>query len=127
MDAYPRLKTYLKVVKFEVKLGYRNEARSLLERTMEELGQEALREEYFITFGRFEIKNKEYDRAREIFKFGLENLPKDKSKKLYEEYLGFEKQYGTKDDIDELIFNERRLHYKVINSHTDKSVSYREC
>jgi crooked neck len=44
-----------------------------------------------VTFGRFEIRNKEYDRAREIFKFGLENIPKDKSKKLYEEYLGFEK------------------------------------
>ena len=38
MDAFPRLKTYLKVVKFEVKLGYRNEARALLERTLEELG-----------------------------------------------------------------------------------------
>jgi len=44
-----------------------------------------------VNFARFEIKNQEFDRAREIFKFGLENIPKDKSKKLYEEYLSFEK------------------------------------
>lgn len=113
MDAFPRLKTYLKVIKFEVKLGFKAEARQLFEKTLEELGQEALKEEYFIQFAKFEIRNQECDRAREIFKFGLENIPKDKSKKLYEEYLGFEKQHGTKDDIDELIFNERRLHYKV--------------
>lgn len=72
-----------------------------------------MNEEYFVAFARFEVRNKEDDRAREIFKFGLENIPKDKSKRLYEEFLAFEKQHGTKDDIDELIFNERRLHYKV--------------
>ncbi|KAL4471338.1 hypothetical protein ABPG72_011115 [Tetrahymena utriculariae] len=95
-------------------LAYKQDARQLFEKTLEELGQEALKEEYFINFAKFEIRNQEYDRAREIFKFGLENIPKEKSKKLYEEYLSFEKQHGTKDDIDELIFNERRLHYKLL-------------
>jgi crooked neck len=38
-----------------------------------------LREEYFIDFATFEIRNKEYERAREIFRFGLKNIPKDKA------------------------------------------------
>lgn len=48
------------------------------------------------------------DRAREIFKFGLENISKDKSKNLYEEYLSFEKQFGKKEEIDDIVFQQRR-------------------
>lgn len=78
MDAYPRLRTYLKVSRFEIKNRNREGARKIYERTLEELGQEALQEQYFIEFGRFELKNKENDRAREIYRFGLKNIPKDK-------------------------------------------------
>lgn len=79
MEAFPKLKVYLKVAKFEIKQKAWESARSIYERTLEELGQEALREEYFIDFGKFEIRNKEYERAREIFRFGLKNIPKDKA------------------------------------------------
>ncbi len=91
MDAFPRLRTYIKVLKFEVKHGFKKEARDLFEKTIEELGEESLKEDYFINFAKFETMEKEYERAREIYKFGLENIPKDKSKRLYEEYLAFEK------------------------------------
>ena len=52
---------------------------------------------YYSNFAKFEVRNKEIERAREIFKFGLDNLPKDKSQKLYDIYLTFEKQYGAKE------------------------------
>jgi crooked neck len=58
-------------------LNFSSFKRKIFERTLEELGQEALQEEYFIQFTRFEIRFKETDRAREIFKFGLENIPKE--------------------------------------------------
>jgi len=32
---------------------------------------------------------REYDRARQIFKFGLKHVPKDQAKKLYDLYLNF--------------------------------------
>lgn len=105
MEAFPRLKSYLKVARFEIKNKNRDAARSIFERTLEELGQESLKEQYFIEFASFEHKNKEYERAREIFKFGLENISKEKAIKLYEEYLTFEKQQGKKDEIDDLIIN----------------------
>lgn len=78
MEAYPKLKTYLKVARFEIKQKDKESARAIYEKAIEELGQEALKEDYFIEFGRFEVKNKEFDRAREIFRFGLKNIPKDK-------------------------------------------------
>jgi crooked neck len=37
-----------------------------------------LDENYFLEFAKFELRNKEYERVREIFKFGLNNLNKDK-------------------------------------------------
>ena len=77
-----------------------------------DLGGEALEEEYFINYGKFEIRCKQIERVREIFKHGLEHLPKHKAKILYDIYLNFEKQYGHKEEIDLLIVEKRRSHYK---------------
>jgi crooked neck len=33
---------------------------------------------------------------------------------LYNDYLNFEKEHGTKQDIDEVILGERRTHYKEL-------------
>jgi crooked neck len=68
-----------------------------------------LTEDYYIQFAKFEIRVKEEQRAREIFKFGLEKL-KDNSK-LYQEYLNFEKKTGKKEEIDSLILEKRRKIY----------------
>lgn len=42
LEAYPRLKTYLKVAKFEIKLNNKEAAREVYERTISDLGEEAL-------------------------------------------------------------------------------------
>ena len=39
---------------------------------------------------------KELERARVLYKYALDNIPKDKSKNLYDQYLTFEKQHGEK-------------------------------
>lgn len=41
---------------------------------MDDLGSLNLNEEYYIQFAKFEIRNKEIQRAREIYKFGLDKL-----------------------------------------------------
>lgn len=38
MDAYPRLRTYLKVARFEIKNRNKEAARQIYERTLDELG-----------------------------------------------------------------------------------------
>ena len=110
------LGSYLKVCRYEEKNRNKQAARELFERTLEDLGEDAMKEEYFLSFAKFEIRQKEIDRARQIFRYGLENVPKNKSYKLYEAYVSFEKQHGDKDEIDDLILDKRRIHYKEIIS-----------
>lgn len=47
-----------------------------------------------------------------FFKHGIANIPKEKCKKLYESYLEFEKQFGTKNEIEMAILTKRRLYYE---------------
>lgn len=116
LESYPRIKTYLKVAKFEEKNKNKQAAREIYERTLEDLGEEALNQDYFLTFAKFEIRQREIDRARQIYRYGLENLPKDKSYKLYEAFVAFEKQYGNKEEIEDLILDKRRIYYKELLS-----------
>ncbi len=39
-------------------------------------------------------------------------MPKERANKLYELYINFEKEHGSKDEIDEVILGERRNIYK---------------
>jgi len=112
LEAFPRLTTYLKVAKFEIKRRNYEYARKIYEKAAEDLAEEAFREEYFMNFALFETKQKEIERARAIYKLGLENIPKERAARLYEAYIAFEKQVGSKENIDLLIFNKRRLKYK---------------
>jgi crooked neck len=60
------------------------------------LGKESLNEDFFVTFIKFEMRMKEFDRCRALFKYGLENIEKEKIQKLYKFYVKFEKMNGTR-------------------------------
>ena len=64
-------------------------ARKVYETAFGNLGIESINENFFIQFIRFEMRNKEYDRCRTLFKYGLDNLKK--SMKLLDFYVKFEK------------------------------------
>ncbi len=86
----------MKVAKFEEKHENYGSARKIYESGLADLGNKALTEEFFINFIKFEIKQKEFERARVLFKFGLDNIPKEKSTRLYKFFVKFEKMHGTK-------------------------------
>lgn len=69
-------------------------------------------EDLFIKFAEFEIMVKEFDRARAIFKYALDHIPKGKANELYKKFISFEKQYGNKTGIEEAIVNKRRFFYE---------------
>lgn len=48
-------------------------------------------EKIFIAYGKFETKLKEYERARVIYRYALDRLPRSKSEALYDAYSSFEK------------------------------------
>lgn len=53
-------------------------------------------EEFFLRFAEFEEMVKEHERARAIYKYALDNLPKAAAQELYTRFVDFEKQHGSR-------------------------------
>jgi crooked neck len=45
-----------------------------------------------MAFSKFEERAKEWERARVIFKYALDNIPKSECQELYKNYTSFEKR-----------------------------------
>ena len=109
---HPTVKAWVHFAKFEVKQGLVAGARSVYERAVEALGLEGNTIELFIKFAKFEEHCKEFERARAIYKYALDNIPKTEAEEMYKEYVVFEKQFGQKDGIEEVIDSKRRFEYE---------------
>lgn len=107
------LDSYLKYAKFETRYGTIALARRVYERAQEELTEEERSDEsFYISFAYFEERNKEYDRARCIYQFALDHLPKHRAKVLYDKYVAFEKSFGDKEGIELVILSQKRFQYE---------------
>lgn len=76
---------------------------------MSELGKEALDENFLTIFAKFEVKRKEFDRAKVLFNYALENLPSDKQKRIHNLYVDFQKQFGSREDMEDIVLSKRRI------------------
>lgn len=65
-------------------------------------------EELFVAFAKFEEHCKEFERARAIYKYALDHIPKGQADDLYKQFVAFEKQYGNRDAIEDVIVSKRR-------------------
>ena len=110
IDAFPAVNSYIKAAKFEESHRERDHARLYYERALAELGHKAFDENFFIQFTKYELRQKEFERAKILFKYALDNLSKEKSQKLYNQFLEFEKQHGTREEMEEAVLTKRR-HY----------------
>ena len=59
-----------------------------------------LQEELFIKFAEFEEKCKEPERARAIYKYALDHIPKAQAQDVYKRFVAFEKQHGDREGIE---------------------------
>ncbi|KAL9224680.1 hypothetical protein vseg_000692 [Gypsophila vaccaria] len=66
----------------------------------------------FVAFAEFEEKCKETHRARCIYKFALDHIPKGRAEEVYKKFVAFEKQYGDKGGIDDAILGKTRFQYE---------------
>jgi len=104
--------TYIKFAKFEEKHGTPELSRGVLERAMVELGEDANDPVLFIYFATFEERQKEEQRARVIYKYALDHVPKHKADELYSMYTSFEKKLGDREGVEEVILSKRRFQYE---------------
>jgi len=109
---HPEVKSWLKYAKFEEELGEPTKARTVYERAMQLLGDEYADEKLYISFAKFEIRCREFERARVIFQYALDHLPKHQAQELYKMYAQFEKQYGDRKEIEDVIVGKRRFQYE---------------
>ncbi|PKI83079.1 Clf1p [Malassezia vespertilionis] len=87
---------------FHMALDFFGEDESVLERV----------QTVFTAFAKMETRQTEYDRARMIYKYALERLPRAKSEGIYASYTRFEKQFGNIKGVEDTVTQKRRLQYE---------------
>ncbi|KAJ3143178.1 Crooked neck-like protein 1 [Physocladia obscura] len=112
VSCHPQPKNWLKWAKFEEGIGRTDFAREIYEKCIETLGEEFVDQNVYISFAKFETRLKEIDRARAIYKYALGKLPKSKAENLHNVYSQFEKQYGGREGIEDVIVAKRRVKYE---------------
>ncbi|KAJ3290035.1 Crooked neck-like protein 1 [Borealophlyctis nickersoniae] len=112
VSVHPQPKNWLKWAKFEESLGRIDNARQIYQECLETLGEEFIDQNVYVSFAKFETRQKEIERARCIYKYALEKLPKGQTENLYNVYTQFEKQYGEKQGIEDVIIGKRRVKYE---------------
>ncbi|POR36495.1 Pre-mRNA-splicing factor clf1 [Tolypocladium paradoxum] len=109
---HPEPRNWIKWAKFEEEFGTSDLVREVFGGAVEALGDEFVDERLFIAYARFEAKLKEYERARAIYKYALDRLPRSKSMILHKAYTTFEKQFGDKDGVEDVVLSKRRKYYE---------------
>ncbi len=118
---HPEPRTWIRWAKFEEEYGTSDLVREVFQTAIESLGDELVDERLFIAYARYEAKLKDYDRARAIYKFGLDNLARSKSMLLHKEYTRFEKQFGDREGIEDVVLSKRRRHYEELVKENPKN------
>jgi crooked neck len=109
---HPEPKNWIKWARFEEESGTSDLVREVYGLAIETLGEDFMDEKLFVAYAKFEAKLKEYERARAIYKYALDRLPRSKSMTLHKAYTTFEKQFGDREGVEDVILSKRRVHYE---------------
>jgi crooked neck len=109
---HPEPRNWIKWSKFEEENGTSSLVREVFGAAIETLGDNFMDEKLFIAYARYEAKLKEYERARAIYKYALDRLPRSRSAALHKSYTQFEKQFGNREGVEDVILAKRRVQYE---------------
>ena len=109
---HPEPPNWIKWARFEEENGTSDLVREVYGVAIETLGEDFMDEKIFMAFARFETKLKEYDRARAIYKLALDSMARSKSGNLHAAYTRFEKQFGGREGVEDVILSKRRVQYE---------------
>ena len=112
MVVHPEPRNWIKWARFEEENGTSDLVREVFGLAIETLGTDFMDEKLFMAYARYEAKLKEYERARAIYKFALNRLPRSKATILHKAYTTFEKQFGDREGIEDVILSKRRVQYE---------------
>ncbi len=109
---HPEPRNWIKWARFEEENGTSDLVREVFGMAIETLGDHFMDERLFNAYARYEAKLKEYERARAIYKYALDRLPRSKSISLHKAYTTFEKQFGDREGVEDVILSKRRVQYE---------------
>ncbi|KAI9928771.1 NineTeen Complex (NTC) component [Aspergillus wentii] len=109
---HPEPKNWIKWARFEEEYGTSDLVREVYGAAIEMLGEDFMDEKLFIAYAKFEAKLREYERSRAIYKYALDRLPRSKSMTLHKAYTTFEKQFGDREGVEDVILSKRRVQYE---------------
>ncbi|KAM6906681.1 crooked neck-like protein 1 [Lycodopsis pacificus] len=109
---FPEVKNWIKYARFEEKHGYIAHSRKVYERSVEFFGEDYVDENLFVAFAKFEETQKEFERVRVIYKYALDRIPKHQAQELFKFYTMFEKKFGDRRGIEDVIVSKRRFQYE---------------
>ena len=109
---HPEAKNFIKWAKFEEENGTTSLVREVFGLAIETLGDHFADEKLFLAYAHYEVRLKEIDRARAIYKYALDFLPRSKATILHKAYTTFEKQFGDKEGVEDVIAAKRRVTYE---------------
>ncbi|ORY75076.1 hypothetical protein BCR37DRAFT_192887 [Protomyces lactucae-debilis] len=109
---HPEPRTWLKWTRFEEEVGDPDKVREVFTLAIDTLGDHFMDEKIFSAYAKFETSLKEHDRARAIYKYALDRMPRSKSKQLHRDYTTFEKQFGDREGIESVVLAKRRISYE---------------
>ncbi len=112
IQVHPEPKNWVRYAKFEENNSYPANARNVFECSTEFFGEEHMDEKLYIAFAKFEEGCREYEGARTIFKYILEHILKEEGKELFKVYTQFEKKYGDRAGIEDVVISKRKLQYE---------------
>ena len=113
VQVHPTPQNWLKWARFEEENGDAENVREVFASAMEVFGEgDFINEQIYVAFARYETRLKEFERARTIYKYALDRLPRSKSQALYQAYSAFEKQFGDKDGLENVLLGNRRTKYE---------------
>ncbi|CAH7687238.1 hypothetical protein BY996DRAFT_6434315 [Phakopsora pachyrhizi] len=113
---HPDPRNWIKWAKFEEDRQKISRAREIFQMAFEYFGEEEedleRAQNIYTAFAKMESRHKEYERARTIYKYALDRLPRSKSVGIYASYTNFEKQFGDRAGIESTVLGKRRIQYE---------------
>lgn len=113
LSIHPSVSNWIKWAEFEESRGAIDESRSIFEKSLDLLDESPeLEPRLFIAFAKFEIRQREIDRARAIYHLGIERFPAHLAPALQHSHAQFEREWGdSAAAIDSVILQKRRAQY----------------
>ena len=121
----PEPRVWVKWARFEEERMKLDKAREVFQLALEFISDDVEHIEkaqaVFNAFAKMETRLKEYERARVIYKFALDRLPRSKSSALYAAYTKFEKQHGNRSTLERTVIGKRRIQYEEELAHDGRN------